>query len=58
MYVCSLVEDSPQGLADCTNPALGLEELLRQRATELKGKEESQVGDTEGLAKDPINSVK
>ncbi|XP_008328013.1 hsp70-binding protein 1 [Cynoglossus semilaevis] len=40
--LCCLVEDSPQGLADCTNPALGLEELLRQRATELKGKEESQ----------------
>lgn len=39
----SLVEDCPQGLKDCMNPALGLEELLKQRATELQGKEESQV---------------
>lgn len=40
---CSLVEDFPQGLNDCRNPALGLEELLRQRSKELQGKEESQV---------------
>ncbi|GAA6226135.1 hsp70-binding protein 1 [Lates japonicus] len=40
--LCCLVEDCPQGLKDCTNPALGLEELLRQRSRELQGKEESQ----------------
>ncbi|XP_040918021.1 hsp70-binding protein 1 [Toxotes jaculatrix] len=40
--LCCLVEDCPQGLKDCMNPALGLEELLRQRARELQGKEESQ----------------
>lgn len=37
------MEDFPQGLKDCRNPALGLEELLRQRSKELQGKEESQV---------------
>uniref|UniRef100_A0A8C5GWB5 Hsp70-binding protein 1 n=1 Tax=Gouania willdenowi TaxID=441366 RepID=A0A8C5GWB5_GOUWI len=41
--LCCLVEDFPQGLADCRNPALGLEELLRRRAEELRGKEECQV---------------
>lgn len=40
--LCCLVEDFPQGLNDCRNPALGLEELLRQRSKELQGKEESQ----------------
>ncbi|XP_029292616.1 hsp70-binding protein 1 [Cottoperca gobio] len=40
--LCCLVEDFPQGLKDCRNPALGLEELLRQRSRELKGKEESR----------------
>ncbi|KAK2833630.1 hypothetical protein Q5P01_017519 [Channa striata] len=40
--LCCLVEDCPQGLKDCRNPVLGLEELLKQRATELQGKEESQ----------------
>ncbi|XP_029364835.1 hsp70-binding protein 1 [Echeneis naucrates] len=40
--LCCLVEDCPQGLKDCMNPDLGLEELLRQRAKELQGKEESQ----------------
>ncbi|XP_017283587.1 hsp70-binding protein 1 [Kryptolebias marmoratus] len=40
--LCCLVEDFPQGLKDCRNPALGLEELLKQRATDLQGKEESQ----------------
>ncbi|XP_019961504.1 hsp70-binding protein 1 [Paralichthys olivaceus] len=40
--LCCLVEDCPQGLKDCRNPALALEELLRQRAKELQGKEESQ----------------
>lgn len=37
------MEDCPQGLKDCMSPALGLEELLKQRITELQGKEESQV---------------
>lgn len=41
--VSSLVEDCPQGLKDCREPSLGLEDLLRQRARELQGKEESQV---------------
>ncbi|XP_034394438.1 hsp70-binding protein 1 [Cyclopterus lumpus] len=40
--LCCLVEDCPQGLKDCRNPSLGLKELLRQRTTELQGKEESQ----------------
>lgn len=40
--LCCLVEDFPPGLKDCRNPALGLEELLRQRVKELKGKDESQ----------------
>ncbi|XP_034749176.1 hsp70-binding protein 1 isoform X1 [Etheostoma cragini] len=40
--LCCLVEDCPQGLKECRNPALGLEELLRQLTKELKGKEESQ----------------
>ncbi|KAM4535860.1 hsp70-binding protein 1 isoform 1-T2 [Fundulus diaphanus] len=40
--LCCLVEDFPQGLEDCRNPALGLEELLKQRTKELQGQEESQ----------------
>ncbi|XP_029015584.1 hsp70-binding protein 1 [Betta splendens] len=40
--LCCLVEDCAQGLKDCMNPALGLEELLKQRITELQGKEENQ----------------
>uniref|UniRef100_A0A3Q2R1M4 Hsp70-binding protein 1 n=1 Tax=Fundulus heteroclitus TaxID=8078 RepID=A0A3Q2R1M4_FUNHE len=40
--LCCLVEDFPQGLEDCRNPALGLEELLKQRTKELHGKEECQ----------------
>ncbi|KAM9394142.1 hsp70-binding protein 1 [Pholidichthys leucotaenia] len=40
--LCCLVEDFPPGLKDCRNPTLGLEELLRQRARELQGKDESQ----------------
>ncbi|XP_038553384.1 hsp70-binding protein 1 [Micropterus salmoides] len=40
--LCCLVEDCPQGLRDCRNPTLGLEEFLRQRSRELQGKEESQ----------------
>lgn len=40
--LCCLVEDFPQGLKDCRDPALGLEKLLTQRAKELQGKEESE----------------
>ncbi|XP_061568438.1 hsp70-binding protein 1 isoform X2 [Cololabis saira] len=40
--LCCLVDDFPQGLEDCRNPALGLEELLRQRVKDLQGKDESQ----------------
>ncbi|XP_041813566.1 hsp70-binding protein 1 [Chelmon rostratus] len=40
--LCCLVEDCPQGLRDCRDPALGLEEFLKQRSKELQGKEECQ----------------
>ncbi|KAF7221197.1 hsp70-binding protein 1 [Nothobranchius furzeri] len=40
--LCCLVQDFPQGLKECRNPTLALEELLKQRAEELQGKEESQ----------------
>ncbi|XP_057716551.1 hsp70-binding protein 1 [Corythoichthys intestinalis] len=40
--LCSLVKDCEKGLKDCRDPSLGLEELLRLRARELRGKEESQ----------------
>ncbi|XP_071389431.1 hsp70-binding protein 1 [Centroberyx affinis] len=40
--LCCLVEDCPQGLRDCRSPSLGLKELLKQRAKELQGKDESQ----------------
>ncbi|TNM97265.1 hypothetical protein fugu_015421 [Takifugu bimaculatus] len=40
--LCCLVEDCPQGLRDCRDPALGLEELLKQRSVELRGKEENE----------------
>ncbi|XP_035037613.1 hsp70-binding protein 1 [Hippoglossus stenolepis] len=40
--LCCLVEDCPQGLKDCRNPTLALEELLKQRTKELGGKEECQ----------------
>lgn len=39
----SLVEDCAKGLGECRDPSLGLEELLRLRARELRGKEESRV---------------
>ncbi|XP_063040261.1 hsp70-binding protein 1 [Engraulis encrasicolus] len=39
--LCCLAEDN-RGIEDCRAPSLGLEELLSQRAQELKGKEESQ----------------
>lgn len=40
--LCCLVEDCPQGLRDCRDPALGMDEVLRQRSRELQGKEECQ----------------
>uniref|UniRef100_A0A1A7WC75 Hsp70-binding protein 1 n=1 Tax=Iconisemion striatum TaxID=60296 RepID=A0A1A7WC75_9TELE len=40
--LCCLVEDFPQGLKECRNPTLALEELIKQRAKDLQGKEESQ----------------
>ncbi|XP_076608857.1 hsp70-binding protein 1 [Chaetodon auriga] len=40
--LCCLVEDCAQGLRDCRNPNLGLEELLKQRSKDLQGKEESR----------------
>ncbi|XP_037545493.1 hsp70-binding protein 1 [Nematolebias whitei] len=40
--LCCLVEDFPQGLRDCRNPALDLEEFLKQRAKDLQGKDESR----------------
>ncbi|XP_072298692.1 hsp70-binding protein 1 [Eucyclogobius newberryi] len=38
--LCLLVEDCPQGLKDCREPALGLDQLLKQRSKELQGQEE------------------
>lgn len=60
VFLClsSLVEDCPQGLKDCMNPALGLEGLLKQRATELQGKEESQVTSTQPLTKYTVKTIK
>lgn len=43
LHLCSLVEDCPQGLRDCRDPALGLEMFLKQRSGELRGKEENEV---------------
>lgn len=43
LYLPSLVEDCPQGLRDCRDPALGLEMFLKQRSAELRGKEENEV---------------
>uniref|UniRef100_A0A8B9JHQ3 Nucleotide exchange factor Fes1 domain-containing protein n=1 Tax=Astyanax mexicanus TaxID=7994 RepID=A0A8B9JHQ3_ASTMX len=40
--LCCLVEESERGVSDCTDPSLGLEELLNQKVKELKGREESQ----------------
>uniref|UniRef100_A0A3P9ITN1 Hsp70-binding protein 1 n=1 Tax=Oryzias latipes TaxID=8090 RepID=A0A3P9ITN1_ORYLA len=40
--LCCLVEDFSKAVTECRIPALGLEELLRQRAKDLQGKEESQ----------------
>ena len=43
LCVSSLVEDCPQGLKDCRNSSLGLDELLKHRAKDLQGREECQV---------------
>lgn len=40
--LCCLVEECPHGLKDCRDPALGLDELLKQKSKKLQGKEESQ----------------
>lgn len=40
--LCCLVEDCPQGLKDCREPALALHDLLKQRSKELQGKEECE----------------
>lgn len=40
--LCCLVEESPQGVRECRSPSLSLEELLKQRAKDLQGKEECQ----------------
>uniref|UniRef100_A0A4W5QDH6 HSPA (heat shock 70kDa) binding protein, cytoplasmic cochaperone 1 n=1 Tax=Hucho hucho TaxID=62062 RepID=A0A4W5QDH6_9TELE len=42
--LCCLVEDSPLGLRDCQSLTFGLEEMLNQRAEDLQGREECQVG--------------
>uniref|UniRef100_A0A3B3QBZ6 Hsp70-binding protein 1 n=1 Tax=Paramormyrops kingsleyae TaxID=1676925 RepID=A0A3B3QBZ6_9TELE len=49
--LCCLVDGSDRGVSDCRDPALGLEELLKHRALELKGKEECQeeLADTGAL---------
>ncbi|MBN3300543.1 HPBP1 protein, partial [Amia calva] len=40
--LCCLVNGFPRGMAACRDPALHLEELLNDRARQLKGKEECQ----------------
>ncbi|KAJ0000855.1 hypothetical protein NQD34_005875 [Periophthalmus magnuspinnatus] len=40
--LCCLVEDCPPGLRECRDSALGLDELLKHRSTELQGKEECE----------------
>lgn len=40
---CSLVTDFPQGVRECREPELGLEELLRHRCQLLQQHEEYQV---------------
>lgn len=40
---CSLVTDFPQGVRECREPELGLEELLRHRCQLLQQREEYQV---------------
>lgn len=40
---CSLVTDFPQGVWECREPQLGLEELLRARCQLLQDQEEFQV---------------
>lgn len=56
---CSLVEDCGQALRDCRNPSLDLEDFLRQRSGELKGKEESEVNlnATEKFSYFPLDST-
>uniref|UniRef100_UPI001A9DCDB8 hsp70-binding protein 1-like n=1 Tax=Ictidomys tridecemlineatus TaxID=43179 RepID=UPI001A9DCDB8 len=41
--LCSLVTDFPQGVRECREPELGLEELLRHRCQLLQQHEEYQV---------------
>lgn len=43
MSSCSLVTDFPQGVRECREPELGLEELLRHRCQLLQQHEEYQV---------------
>lgn len=40
--LCGLATDCPEGVQECRIPALGLEELLRERQEHLKGREEFQ----------------
>nr|XP_060636441.1 hsp70-binding protein 1 [Anolis sagrei ordinatus]XP_060636443.1 hsp70-binding protein 1 [Anolis sagrei ordinatus] len=40
--LCSLVTDFPQGVRECQEPELSLEELLKERCQLLKGQEEFQ----------------
>lgn len=49
---CSLVTDFPQGVRECREPELGLEELLRHRCQLLQQHEEYQVG-LRGRARGP-----
>lgn len=50
LFSCShsLVTDFPQGVRECREPELGLEELLRHRCQLLQQHEEYQVGLAEG----------
>lgn len=55
LHLRSLVEDCPQGLRDCRDPALGLEMFLKQRSGELHGKEENEA--SLGLAAEIVKLV-
>ncbi|KAK2089170.1 Hsp70-binding protein 1 [Saguinus oedipus] len=53
--LCSLVTDFPQGVRECREPELGLEELLRHRCQLLQQREEYQVhGEGTGCKEDQV----
>lgn len=58
----SLVTDFPQGVRECREPELGLEELLRHRCQLLQQHEEYQVrpaaGPSASCARLPVSSLR